>query len=785
MARSVLPVRNNAIWPQCGTKSLYKVNETRNILASGSGCSHDYLFRRHSGAGPNNRNTEPTRTYDYKSARVARISDKLPEVNTGTHTKNLIFGDAHRLLNDGICFAERQKREYPQGVSISFADETAFHQANIAGVGPPGVYSPGYLGCPLALSPSPTAADRITTSIVRLQHSSEPVQRREIRCELVDNQSTIIGGKPYSASDSRLDNFLGCFQNRLGSSLGESSDGRAVERSRGPRSHQHTGTQGSLFCPEVANEGSESQGDLPQDRQLNRSGLPQQQGGYTLPAVTSANTGDMELVQDKTSLYHSSTCSREEECGSGRGIAQNDRPQRLAAQSNYNPAFNQGVPNRPFCLSPDTPAKELCQLATRSRSDSRGRFHNGLEESKSLRIPSIQSDCSGSAQDQEGNGNVSVDRSPMVSSALVASVDGSSDGLPCLSREQSKSPNGCVPSKGSSSFIPGSKTSRVDNIRRQFETAGLSATAIDLLTNNVKTSTTKTYNCSWTQWSSWCEKRKSDPILGPVSEVLTFLAEQFSEGKQYRTINVLRSAISSAHAHVDTKPIGQHPLVIKLMKGVAISRPPQPRYQLTWNVSTVTEYLSSLGENDNLSTKQLSQKLCMLMALTCPERSSIMASLNIGHLRFSPEGVKFQHTVFRKRSHQGKLGESVYPKFAEPMLCPVACLSTYLDRTKSWRKGATDNQQQRLFLSFKKPYKPVTSSTLSRWLKAVIRQSGIKYLFGGHSVRSASTSMARQAGVSIDMILNMADWTSQSTFNRFYYKPTLPVAYGTSVLSQK
>ena len=499
-------------------------------------CSH----RRHSGAGPNNRNTEPTRTYDYKSTRVVRISDKLPEVNTGTHTKNLIFGDAHRLLNDGICFAERQKREYPQGVSISFADETAFHQANIAGVGPPGVYSPGYLGCPLALSPSPTAADRITTSIVRLQHSSEPVQRREIRCELVDNQSTIIGGKPYSASDSRLDNFLGCFQNRLGSNLGESSDGRAVDSSRGPRSHQHTGTQGSLFCPEGANEGSESQGDLPQDRQLNRSGLPQQQGGYALPAVTSANTGDMELVQDKTSLYHSSTCFGEEECGSGRGIAQNDRPQRLAAQSNYNPAFNQGVPNRPFCLSPDAPAKELCQLATRSRGDSRGRFHNGLEESKSLRIPSIQSDCSGSAQDQEGNGNVSVDRPPMVSSALVASVGGSSDRLPCLSREQSKSPNGCVPSNGSSSFIPGSKTSRVDNIRRQFETAGLSATAIDLLTNSVKTSTTKTYNCSWTQWSSWCEKRRSDPILGPVSEVLTFLAEQFSEGKQYRTINVLR-----------------------------------------------------------------------------------------------------------------------------------------------------------------------------------------------------------------------------------------------------
>ena len=65
-------------------------------------------------------------------------------------------------------------------------------------------------------------------------------------------------------------------------------------------------------------------------------------------------------------------------------------------------------------------------------------------------------------------------------------------------------------------------------------------------------------------------------MLAPVSEVLTFLAEQFAEGKQYRTINMLRSAISSAHVHLDSKPIGQHPLVVRLMRGVSTCRPPLP-----------------------------------------------------------------------------------------------------------------------------------------------------------------------------------------------------------------
>jgi hypothetical protein len=230
------------------------------------------------------------------------------------------------------------------------------------------------------------------------------------------------------------------------------------------------------------------------------------------------------------------------------------------------------------------------------------------------------------------------------------------------------------------------------------------------------------------------------------------LAEQFEQGNQYRTINVLRSAISSAHVHVDNKLIGQHLLIIKLMKGVSISRPPQPRYQHTWNVATVTKYLSLFEENAKLSDKQLSQKLCMLMALACPERGSIMASLDTRYMKYFPEGVK--------------LGESVYPNFAETLLCPVVCLSAYLDRTKEWRKDTTDNMQQRLFLSFKNPHKQVTAPTLSRLLKEIIRQSGIKDLFGGHSVRGASTSSVKQAGLSIDMILDMADWTSTSTFNR-------------------
>ena len=70
------------------------------------------------------------------------------------------------------------------------------------------------------------------------------------------------------------------------------------------------------------------------------------------------------------------------------------------------------------------------------------------------------------------------------------------------------------------------------------------------------------------------------------------------------------------------------------------------------------------------------------MALTCPERGSVMATLDTRYMKFFPEGVKLQRTVFRKRLHSGNLGESVYPKFTDKFLCPVDCLSTYLEEQK-------------------------------------------------------------------------------------------------------
>ena len=116
-------------------------------------------------------------------------------------------------------------------------------------------------------------------------------------------------------------------------------------------------------------------------------------------------------------------------------------------------------------------------------------------------------------------------------------------------------------------------------------------------------------------------------------------------------------------------------------------------------------------------------------------------------------------------------------------LCPVECLRVYLDRTKGFRSNNKD-QQDKLFLSFVIPHKPVSSATLARWIKSYLQLAGIDTsIFSAHSLRGASTTAALNQGVSLADILKMANWSQESTFARFYYKPQFNTVPGNAVLS--
>ena len=233
--------------------------------------------------------------------------------------------------------------------------------------------------------------------------------------------------------------------------------------------------------------------------------------------------------------------------------------------------------------------------------------------------------------------------------------------------------------------------------------------------------------------------------------------------------------------------MGQHPLVSRLLRGVYNIHPPQPRYSTTWDFDVVIKYLQSLGENDTLLLKTLTQKLALLMALVGANRVSELQALDLRYWTYRPEGVCFQLlTLSKKRKAGAPPKQFTFGAFPnDSRLCVMSCLRQYEAVTLEHRESDPRNPQL-LFLSYIKPHKPVTSQCIANWLKEILGKAGIDTsVFKAHSVRGASSTAASVKGVLIEDILRTADWSTNSTFRRFYYCPVQTNNYAQTLLQPR
>ena len=78
----------------------------------------------------------------------------------------------------------------------------------------------------------------------------------------------------------------------------------------------------------------------------------------------------------------------------------------------------------------------------------------------------------------------------------------------------------------------------------------------------------------------------------------------------------------------DTVDFGEHPLTIKLMRGLFKSRPSTPRYSEAWDVIVLLIYLKGFV-NDSCSLKDLPVKCFALMAVASGQRVQTWANFYI------------------------------------------------------------------------------------------------------------------------------------------------------------
>ena len=159
-------------------------------------------------------------------------------------------------------------------------------------------------------------------------------------------------------------------------------------------------------------------------------------------------------------------------------------------------------------------------------------------------------------------------------------------------------------------------------------------------------------------------------------------------------------------------------------------------------------------------------KTVTLCVLTRPCRLAELASIDYNTIRFSPEGATISPLVPPKQARAGTaMKDYFFPAFDEDInICPVSALRCYSKKTERHRQDG-----DHLFLTSTRPYHSATSATIARWVKTTLSKAGVDTsIFCAHSTRSASTSAAADAGISIPEILEAADWSSSTTFERFF-----------------
>ena len=252
-------------------------------------------------------------------------------------------------------------------------------------------------------------------------------------------------------------------------------------------------------------------------------------------------------------------------------------------------------------------------------------------------------------------------------------------------------------------------------------------------------------------------------------EVINFLTMLFDQNLSYSAVNTARSALSMFMWDKTTGlTVGNLNSVKRLFKGIFELRPPKPRYSFIWDANIVIDFLKNFYPNEDIPLSHLSYKLVMLIALASAQRAQTLHMIYVSSITFVNDLVVIPILNLLKQYKPGRNRFSIQMKMNndDPSICVVRTLKEYIERTKSLRNGI-----DQLFISFLAPHSAVSKSTISRWIKTVLEESGIDIkMFGAHSTRAASCSNAKRNDVPIGDILKTAGWSNKETFEKFYDK---------------
>ena len=760
--------------PSVSSKRLYEADETGGWNTTQDRGQSDNLPRRPAHNEPMPGPAAEGRQDYQPFAGEPRVRSQRGEVTHDTNPRPRIPGHDNQLaLNDDEAVG-RENMQDSESVPDPPATRQSVSEGPVEADRDVVIHGLGSTASKTILQGATTAKNSSAEQEAILCNPDNPYSTMQGRAEMVDMSFATSEWQGDENPPTGHDNRHGCMPHRLGGSH---------QWSRAKRPLDNRGEAGTNQRPGAASNPPHSQshveGEVPhpcsfQSRQHDGSVPYQQDGGDALSSPDKNRARNMGILLQEEDTDISRIPSREHECPSRQIVTRNTRLERLATGSTDGQTSDETMgqmQNGFICQQVEHPATAVRELQARPRRDGGGRFPNKLERGSPLCLPTLLPDWQVLGKSTQRQSRADHHNPDLAHPTVVwndPEHDHDTANPAPITPENAAITHRCQPPVGGEQLPP---ASGMESFRRQQEARGISQQSANLISKSWRTGTRTAYNSAWNKWSSWCTERDIDPFQSPVEPVIDYLTSLFQAGYEYNTINGARSAISSLHAPIGGDPVGQHSLVKRLMTGAFNERTPKPRYTDTWDVDQVLTFISSLGENGNLSDKQLIHKLTMLIALSSANRASEVQGLNLEYMKDEGDYMEFTINKLTKTRRVGDKPQVVtFHQYEDPVLDVTTCLRAYITRTAHWRKS---RQHHQLLLGIVAPHKPVCTSTISNWLKQMMAAAGIDTtVYKGHSVRSAATSKASASGLSLEEILRRANWKRASTFQKYYNRGT-------------
>ena len=556
------------------------------------------------------------------------------------------------------------------------------------------------------------------------------------------------------------------FQNGMGGESGVRAGQGSMVGVRSGQPYQLARNEGCLARPPRVQGQLDATHSVVTDRQQDSGSLSSERRGDEIRPVISTGERHSSLVS--RSENNSDSCIRE-------GDGQHDSRRPITEQGDtvvpQSEDRQQSVralwssTDRSVCVSPDISATQVHDTGQSRPSRVRsGRPESEVEPQVCVRLSSPDPGP-GSPQQVGGDGDEDDPAGAVLERrALAGHTAGPADGhaaAPGPGHGRPDQRHDGIPGPG-----PAGPAANSMAAMRQAAGIDLQDDVLAVLEDSWRASTRRQYQSVWKQWCQWCGDQLLDPTSISVGKLLDYLHHIKSLGRAWRTIGVHRSALSSILEPGKESPVGQHRLVCRFVKGVFNQNPPEPRISPTWDLAKVLSVVAKWIPAAEIPLPLLTRKLVFLLAVCTAKRASdiMLFSLDKSLCFMDNETVILQTRFGSKTDRPKHIARPIKLKKCEDeRLCPVLFFKEYILRTKALRGDETD-----LFISPYAPHKAVKLATVRRWITAVLTEAGVSAPAG--STRATAASTAVFTGVSLQQLMDSADWSRRSTLVRHYMR---------------